>query len=145
MLLLNLSLDDRRDGSTIYNYISQSTKKNTLNQGYPYLVLGVDKNGSEDSTKWTSHVWLVDGYGTMTQYAEKLSHPVTKDVKTVTVTLTNCLMVHCNMGNATGNGWYIDGIFDIGNMASLPGNSVPAKDAPDFSDYVNWIAPTPER
>jgi hypothetical protein len=49
------------------------------------------------------------------------------------------------MGNSTGNGWYIDGIFDVGNMASLPGNSVAEKGVSDFSYYVNWIAPTPKR
>jgi hypothetical protein len=138
-------LENRRDGSTIYNYISQSTKKNTLNQGYPYLVYGIDKRGFSDKNLWGGHAWLVDGYGTMTQYAEKLSHPVTGDVKTVTVTLTNCMMVHCNMGNPTGNGWYIDGIFDVGNMASLPGSSVAGKGAPDLSDFVNWMVPTPKR
>jgi hypothetical protein len=33
----------------------------------------------------------------------------------------------------------------VGNVASIPGNSVAASGSPDFSDYVNWIAPTPNR
>jgi hypothetical protein len=125
-------------GSTIYNYLPQSTKKNTLNNGYPYLVIG---NGNDGG-----HAWLIDGYGTMTKYTEGLMHPITKDSKQVTVTLTNCLMVHCNMGTSAGSGWYIDGIFDLGNMATkLPDSEVAPDSYPEFSEYVNWIAPTPIR
>jgi hypothetical protein len=118
-----------------------------MNNGYPYLVAGhtyaKDKNGND---VLAGHMWLVDGYGTMTQYTEKLTHPTTKDSKQVTVILTNCLMVHCNMGNGTGNGWYIDGIFDVGNMAlNMPNTTVASNKAPDLSINVYWIAPTPIR
>jgi hypothetical protein len=130
-------------GSIIHNYLPQSTKKNTLNNGYPYLVLGNSRAGA--------HAWLIDGYGTMTKYSEELKHPTTLDSKTVTVPLTNALMVHCNMGHTTGNGWYVDGIFDVGNMATNLSGSVidpdsdPEFSQSEFSQNISWIAPTPIR
>jgi hypothetical protein len=91
------------------------------------------------------HLWLADGYGTMTIYYEGLTHPVTGDFISVEITLPNPrMMVHCNMGGA-GNGWYIDGIFDVGHMAYLPGNNIAPESYPEFSYSVNWMAPTPNQ
>jgi hypothetical protein len=74
----------------------QTTRKNNLAQGHPYLVVGIDEDGR-------GHGWLVDGYGTMTQYSERLLH-LNRDPIIVNVTINDRMMVHCNMGNSVGNG-----------------------------------------
>jgi hypothetical protein len=130
---------DNTSAGTAY----RTTRKNTLNQGHPYLLSGVDKQGSTNPSQWIGHAWLVDGYGTMTYYCEALRHPSGTIIE-VEITLTNDrMMVHCNMGREIGNGWYIDGIFDVANMASFPGNDIGPDGVPDFSDYVNWMVSVP--
>lgn len=116
----------------------RNTRKNTLDQGHPYFVVGVDENLG------MGHAWLVDGYGTMTYYYEALIYPGSTTPIVVQILLSNDrMMVHCNMGNSIGNGWYIDGLFDVANMASFPGNDIGPDGSPDFSSYVNWMAPIP--
>jgi hypothetical protein len=120
------------------HYISQYTKKSTLDQGHPYLIFG----GTTLATGPAGMLWLIDGYGTMTFYTEQLINLSTYEIIPVTLSLSNALMVHCNMGKSS-NGWYVDGIFDTGNMLKIPSNPTSSDFSYDFDLYVNWLAPIP--
>jgi hypothetical protein len=116
----------------------RTVRKFTLDAGYPYLVIGINQNMS------VAHIWLVDGYGSMSTYTEKLVNPNNGQYMIITIGNPNgTLLVHCNMGLGYGNGWYIDSLFDMANMANFPDNSMGPDDALNVSSYVNWLLPLP--
>jgi len=88
-------------------------------KAHPLIIVGYRLDGTEK----IGHEWLIDGYGTMTYYTEYLNKKGSTLVYSSTLTLTNCIMVHCNLGwNGSNDGWYIYGIFDTGHMAALDGH-----------------------
>lgn len=103
-------------------------------KAHPILIRGTGLKGG--------HMWLIDGYGTMTYYIEYLNGKSSTFLYTSTLTLTNCIMVHCNLGwNGTNDGWYIYGIFDTNHMAALDGHTgIDIRDG-DFSSDVYILAP----
>jgi hypothetical protein len=104
--------------SSITYYKPLSYIKDALNANRPILVYGANYNGSG------AHNWVIDGYGAMTWYREYVWNTQTGQTGYVTVTLNNCLIVHCNLGwNGSCDGWYVYGIFDTANRAWVGGNT----------------------
>jgi len=104
---------------TVHNN-SRSWVINQLNakpKARPVIIRGDRIDGNEK----VGHYWLIDGHGTMTYYKEYLNKKGSSVLYSSTLTLTNnTVMVHCNFGwSGDGDGWYIYGLFDTGNMAVL--------------------------
>jgi len=119
----------------------KTTQKNwVINQlstkpkAHPILIRGEGPRGG--------HMWLIDGYGTMTYYTEYLNKKSNTLLYTSTLTLTNGIMVHCNLGwNGTNDGWYIYGIFDTNHMAMLDGHAGSDIKNGDLSYGIYLFAP----
>lgn len=101
------------NSSTIAYYTSPAVLKDALNNNRPIFVRG----GTVNNT--LGHFWVIDGYGSMTTYREYFSNSQGQ-IGYVLFTLSNCLMVHCNLGwNGNADGWYVYGIFDTGSRTLL--------------------------
>jgi hypothetical protein len=110
------SLSETSNGSTIYYTTTPATIKSALNNNRPIYTRG--------NSPSAGHAWVIDGYGSMTSYREYFYNTQTGKTAYVTITLSNCLMVHCNLGwNGGANGWYVYGIFDTANRTLLESNS----------------------
>jgi len=99
-----------------YRVITQLSKSKPR----PIIFCGIrtDNDGEEHG-----HVWLVDGYGTISYYTESLKNTTTGQIYTYPLNLNNCIMVHCNLGwGGTGDGWYIYGLFDTTHKSMIPRN-----------------------
>jgi hypothetical protein len=106
-------LSETANSSTITYYTSPAVIKDALNNNRPVFTRG----GLADNS---GHFWVIDGYGSMTTYREYFYNTSTGKYGYVTITLTNCLMVHCNLGwDGNANGWYVYGIFDTDNRTLL--------------------------
>jgi hypothetical protein len=106
------SLSETSTWSTITYNTSLETIKNALNNNRPFYTRGTSSDGG-------GHAWVTDGYGSMTQYVEFYNNG-----QSTTITLNNCLMVHCNLGwDGNANGWYIYGIFDTAHRTLLESSS----------------------
>ncbi|MDR2600950.1 MAG: C10 family peptidase [Spirochaetaceae bacterium] len=111
------SLSETSNSSTIYYSTTPATIKSALDNNRPIYTRGQPSTGS-------GHAWVMDGYGSMTSYREYFYNAKTGATTYVTITLSNCLMVHCNLGwNGNANGWYTYGIFDTVNRTLLESNS----------------------
>jgi hypothetical protein len=79
-------------------------------------IFHANASGYDKENRQLGHAWVIDGHGSMTCYAETLYNKKIKKTITQWMTLSNCLMVHCNMGwDGNANGWYVYGIFDTRN------------------------------
>jgi hypothetical protein len=84
------TLSETSNSSTINYSTTPDYIKNALNKNRPIYTRG----NSPDA----GHAWVTDGYGTMTYYREYVYNTQTGGTGTVTITLNNSLMVHCNLG-----------------------------------------------
>jgi hypothetical protein len=112
------SLSETLNSSTISYITTPATIKSALNNNRPIYTRGAPTAGTG------GHAWVIDGHGAMTTYREYFYNTQTGQTSSVSITLTNCLMVHCNMGwNGNANSWYIYGIFDTANRTLLESSS----------------------
>ena len=124
---------------TITHYITPATIKNALNVNRPIYIDGIPSTGG------IGHAWVIDGHGQMTSYIEILTHPdypPSNGGRTSRqITLTDCLMVYCNLGwNGQANGWYVYGIFDT-NRRYLLGDD-DTRRSQNYSTNTLIIIPT---
>jgi hypothetical protein len=95
-------LSETATKSSIYHGGSLSRVKDALNNNRPILATGFLTTGV------VGHAWVIDGYGSMTYYREYFKNSQTGKTGYATMTVTDSLMVHCNMGwDGAANGWYI--------------------------------------
>lgn len=107
-------LTETTNSSKITYYTSPTVIKNALDNKRPVLMIGTTDPAKTNAEK-IGHAWVIDGYGAMTYYREYFTNRYNQTTY-VTITLNNCLMVHCNLGwNDLYNGWYVYGIFDTKN------------------------------
>ncbi|MDR2052542.1 MAG: C10 family peptidase [Treponema sp.] len=112
------TLTETSSSSTFIYHTGLTTIKNALNNNRPILITGYNSGLS------LGHAWVIDGYGSMTTYMECFNNAQTGQTYYVTAILTNCLMVHCNLGwSGKANGWYVYGIFDTGDRTLLETSS----------------------
>jgi len=121
---------------TITYNVEPNVIKNNLNLNRPIYaqgLLGYNQPG---------HAWVIDGYGDMTQYYEYYRSYYSNEVhRERYYTLTNTLMVHCNMGNnGNGNGWYVYGLFDVSNRFHIDGYDTSSQPY-NFSTSTGIIIP----
>jgi hypothetical protein len=120
------------DGSTVTYRKTTSTQiiTDAIGERRPVLICGSIENSN------LGHAWVIDGCGTMTTYREYFVDCITGLYNVITFNLTNCLMVHCNLGwDGAADGWYIYGLFDTKNRLRI-------EDSPDPSDGQNFSAYT---
>jgi hypothetical protein len=128
------TLTETSTSSTIYYLTSPTYVKNALNNNRPIYTRGNSSNGG--------HAWVTDGYGTMTYYREYVYNTQTGQTGYVTITLSNCLMVHCNLGwDGNSNGWYVYGLFDTANRAVLEGYNSNDLNGGNFSTNIQLMVP----
>jgi len=112
-------------------YLALPTIKTALNNNRPFYMLG-QETGYVDNE---GHFWVVDGYGEVS-YITEYYHHINNSSLTATrsISLNNCLLVHCNLGWEGNNygysfgytnhgGWYVYGIFDA-SLRSLLDKSI---------------------
>jgi hypothetical protein len=130
------NLSETSNSTTIYYSTTPAYIKSMLDKNRPIYTRGSNVAGGG------GHAWVIDGYGSMQWYQEYVYNKQTGQYGYVTVTLSNCLMVHCNLGwDGAADGWYIYGIFDTKNRPLLPGNSSSDGVASDFSKGAQIIVP----
>jgi hypothetical protein len=130
------SIDETSNSTTIYYSSTPAYIKSMLDKNRPIITMGAISGTN------IGHAWVIDGYGAMEWYQEYVYNTKTGQSGYVTVTLNNCLMVHCNLGwNGEADGWYIYGIFDTKNRPLLPGNSSSNGAAVNLSASVQIMVP----
>jgi hypothetical protein len=143
------SITETSNSTTIHYSSTPAYIKSMLDKNRPIITKGVTSagtaviaTGAASANSQAGHAWVMDGYGTMEWYREYVYNTKTGQSGYVTVTLNNCLMVHCNLGwDGAADGWYIYGIFDTKNRPLLPGNSSSNGAAANLSQSVQIMVP----
>ncbi|GMO29964.1 MAG: hypothetical protein Ta2B_10870 [Termitinemataceae bacterium] len=126
-----------------YKNNSKTLVQQKLNNGHPILISANSADGkkkavgSSTGTANVGHMWIIDGYGTLTYYKEYLKRQSNGLNYTYNITFNNCMMVHCNLGwDGDADGWYIYGIFDTAHVSSIDGL---VETGIGYSDYSNDV------
>lgn len=114
---------------------SNNRVKDALNRNRPVLISGYS-NGSDGKK---GHMWLIDGWGPVSYYAEYYDSSNGQYTMGISWYFNNCMMVHCNLGwGGQSDGWYLYGIFDTTNVSLIPDNGRAAGSKGDY-DFTNNV------